>query len=143
MIKLLLPLISLAWPLHLHAQVDLVAIHGKVWTENPKQPEAEAIAVSGHRILAVGTTDEIEQACRPADRGAGSGTPRRPRFQRCACALLLGRSGTASVQLRDVTSRQQFTQRIADYARTRAAGEWIVDGNWDEEKWTPGRASYP
>ena len=27
------------------AQVELIAIHGKVWTENPQQPEAEAVAI--------------------------------------------------------------------------------------------------
>jgi predicted amidohydrolase YtcJ len=45
--------------LPLYAQVDFVALHGKVWTENPQQPEAEAFAVSGGRILAVGTDAEI------------------------------------------------------------------------------------
>jgi hypothetical protein len=30
MSKLLIPLICLAIPLHMHAQVDLIAIHGKV-----------------------------------------------------------------------------------------------------------------
>jgi predicted amidohydrolase YtcJ len=52
-------LICLAIPLYIHAQVDLVAIHGKVRTENPLQAEAEAIAVAGHHIVAVGTIDAV------------------------------------------------------------------------------------
>jgi predicted amidohydrolase YtcJ len=138
MIKLLLPLISLAWPLHLHAQVQLVAIHGKVWTENPKQPEAEAIAVSGHRILAVGTTDEIRKLAGPQTEVLDlAGRRVVPGFNDAHVHFFWGGQGLTSVQLRNVTSREQFTQRIADYARTRAAGEWIVDGNWDEQKWSP------
>jgi hypothetical protein len=138
MIKLLLPLVILAGLLHLHAQVQLVAIHGKVWTENPKQPEAEAIAVSGHHILAVGTTDEIRKLAGPQTQVLDlEGRRVVPGFNDAHVHFFWGGQGLTSVQLRDVTSREQFTQRIADYARTRAAGEWIVDGNWDEQKWSP------
>jgi hypothetical protein len=138
MIKLLLPLVFLAGLLHLHAQVQLVAIHGKVWTENPKQPEAEAIAVSGHHILAVGTTDEIRKLAGPQTQVLDlEGRRVVPGFNDAHVHFFWGGQGLTSVQLRDVTSREQFTQRIADYARTRAAGEWIVDGNWDEQKWSP------
>jgi predicted amidohydrolase YtcJ len=138
MIKLLLPLIFLAGPLRLHAQVQLVAIHGKVWTEDPKQPEAEAIAVSGHVIVAVGTTDEIRKLAGPQTQVLDlEGRRVVPGFNDAHVHFFWGGQGLTSVQLRDVTSREQFTQRIAGYARTRAAGEWIVDGNWDEQKWSP------
>jgi hypothetical protein len=138
MIKLLLPLIFLSGHLHLHAQVQLVAIHGRVWTENPKQPEAEAIAVSGQRILAVGTTDEIRKLAGPQTQVLDlEGRRVVPGFNDAHVHFFWGGQGLTSVQLRDVTSREQFTKRIAVYAHTRAAGEWIVDGNWDEQKWSP------
>src|SRR5580658_10757317 len=37
----------------------LILAHGKVWTENPQQPEAEAVAVSGNRIIAVGDSASV------------------------------------------------------------------------------------
>jgi len=115
-----------------------VALHGKVWTENPQQPEAEAFAVAGHRILAVGTDAEIEKLAGPHTRVIDlHGRRVVPGFNDAHVHFFWGGQSLASVQLRDVTSRQQFQQRIADYAKTRPAGEWIVDGNWDEEKWTP------
>ncbi len=124
--------------LNLHAQVDLVALHGKVWTENPRQPEAEAFAVTGHRIAAVGSDAEIAKLAGPGTRLIDlQGRRVVPGFNDAHVHFFWGGQSLASVQLRDVTSRQQFTQRVADYARTRPAGEWIVDGNWDEEKWTP------
>lgn len=122
----------------LQAQVNLIAVNGRVWTGNPKQPEAEAFAVSGDRIVAVGSTAEI--------RGlAGAGTKvldlagRRtvPGFNDAHVHFFWGGQSLASVQLRDVTSRQQFVERIGAYARTRPAGEWIVVGNWDEQRWSP------
>ena len=138
MLKLLSMLLCSTVFLPLQAEVDLVVLHGKVWTENPRQPEAEAFAVAGHRVVAVGSDAAIEKL-------AGANTKvidahgRRvvPGFNDAHVHFFWGGQSLTSVQLRDATSRRQFVQRIADYARTRPAGEWIVDGNWDEEKWTP------
>ncbi len=138
MAKRFLLLLILAIPLPLRAQVELIAIHGRIWTENPKQPEAEAIAVSGHHILAVGTTQEIERLAGPETKVIDlKGQRAVPGFNDAHVHFFWGGQGLASVQLRDVTSREQFTQRIAAYVRTRPSGEWIQDGNWDEEKWSP------
>jgi predicted amidohydrolase YtcJ len=138
MLKRFLLLLILAIPMQLAAQVELIAIHGKIWTENPAQPEAEAIAVSGHRILAVGSTKEIERFAGPETKVIDlKGQRVVPGFNDAHVHFFWGGQGIASVQLRDVTSREQFTQRIAAYARTRPSGEWIQDGNWDEEKWSP------
>ena len=41
------------------ADPSLVIINGKVWTGDPAKPAAEAIAISGNQIVAVGTTAEI------------------------------------------------------------------------------------
>jgi hypothetical protein len=138
MMKRFLILLFFAIPVRVYAQVDLIAINGKVWTENPQQPETEAIAVSGHRILAVGTTKEIERLAGTETRVIDlKGRRVVPGFNDAHVHFFWGGQGLASVQLRDVTSREQFMQRIAAYARTRPSGEWIQDGNWDEEKWTP------
>jgi predicted amidohydrolase YtcJ len=137
-VKRLTMLLCGASILTLHAQVDLVAMHGKVWTENPKQPEAEAFAVTGHRIVAVGSDAEIGSLAGRNTRVIDlQGRRVVPGFNDAHVHFFWGGQSLASVQLRDVTSRQQFTQRVEDYARSRPAGEWIVDGNWDEEKWTP------
>ncbi len=118
--------------------VQLIAINGKIWTENPKQPDAQAIAVDGHRIVVVGTTAEIKQLAGPHTKVLDlAGRRVVPGFNDAHVHFFWGGQGLASVQLRDVTSREQFTQRIADYARTRPSGEWIAVGNWDEQKWNP------
>ena len=36
-----------------------LVVHGRIWTANRNQPWAEAIAVRGERIVAVGSRDEI------------------------------------------------------------------------------------
>ena len=138
MLKLLPILLCSASLLPLQAQFDLIALHGKVWTENPQQPEAEAFAVAGNRILAVGTDAEIQNLASPHTVVIDlHGRRVVPGFNDAHVHMFWGGKSIASVQLRDVTSRQQFQQLIADYAQTHLAGEWILDGNWDEEKWTP------
>jgi predicted amidohydrolase YtcJ len=137
-LKLLSILFFGASLLPLQAQVDLVALHGKVWTENPQQPEAEAFAVAGKRILAVGTDTEIQKLAGPGTKVLDlRGRRVVPGFNDAHVHLFAGGQGLAGVQLRDVASRRQFQQRIGDFARTRPVGEWILDGEWDEQKWTP------
>jgi predicted amidohydrolase YtcJ len=122
----------------MQAQVDMIAVHGKLWTENPRQPEAEALAITGHRIVAVGTTEEIKKLAGPKTQVLDmEGRRVVPGFNDAHVHFFWGGQALASVELRDVTSREQFSRRIAEYARTRPAGEWIVDGNWDEQKWSP------
>src|SRR2546425_10436305 len=47
---------------------DLVLFGGAVVTEDPARPEAEAVAVRGDSILAVGRSDEVLRLARPAAR---------------------------------------------------------------------------
>ena len=46
----------------------MVLVHGHIWTENPAQPEAEAVALDGNRILQVGTSAEILRLTGPSTR---------------------------------------------------------------------------
>ena len=40
---------------------DTIFINGNIYTVNPENPSAEAIAVSEERIIAIGTTAEVEK----------------------------------------------------------------------------------
>ena len=122
----------------LWAQVEMVAVHGRIWTENPAQPDAEAIAISGHRILAVGGDADVMKLVGPETRLLDlKGRRVVPGFNDAHVHFFWGGQGLASVQLTDAHSRQEFVERIAAFAKRRPAGEWIVDGNWDEQKWSP------
>ena len=122
----------------LWGQVEMVAVHGRIWTENPAQPDAEAIAISGHRILAVGGDTDVMKLVGPETRLLDlKGRRVVPGFNDAHVHFFWGGQGLASVQLTDAHSRQEFVERIAAFAKRRPAGEWIVDGNWDEQKWSP------
>ena len=42
------------------AAASLVLVNGRVWTGDPRRPDAEAVAISGDRISAVGSTAELK-----------------------------------------------------------------------------------
>jgi predicted amidohydrolase YtcJ len=49
--------------------------------------------------------------------------------------FLAGGQRLASVQLRDVASREAFVAAIGAYAKTLPPGAWITGGDWDHERW--------
>jgi predicted amidohydrolase YtcJ len=119
---------------------DMVLVHGKVWTENPQQPEAEAVAILGNRIAAVGTSADILKLAGPATKVINLGGKRVvPGFNDAHVHFVDGGTSLASVQLGNARSEAEFRQRIADYAKSQPKGVWILEGEWDHERWSPAR----
>jgi predicted amidohydrolase YtcJ len=117
---------------------DLVITNAKVWTVDKSRPSAQAVAILGERIVAVGTNADIE-----AWRGAktrtidAQGKLLLPGFDDAHVHFISGGSQLDYVQLNDAGSAQEFARRIGEKARSAKAGEWILGGDWDETKWTP------
>jgi predicted amidohydrolase YtcJ len=42
-------------------QADKVFVNGKIWTGDEKKPQAEALAIRGDKIVAVGTAEEVKK----------------------------------------------------------------------------------
>jgi predicted amidohydrolase YtcJ len=119
-------------------QADLILVHGKIWTENPRQPEVEAVAIRGNRIAAIGSSDSILKLAGSTTRVIDlQGRRVVPGFNDAHVHFYMGGDGITSVQLREASSAEDFRNKIAEFARTRPKGEWILNGNWDHERWTP------
>jgi hypothetical protein len=116
----------------------LILLNGKVWTENPRQPESQAVAIDGNRILAVGASDAMLKLAGPGCKIVDLGGRRVvPGFNDSHVHLLAGGHYLISVQLGDANSAGDFRRRIGDYARSLPKGTWIRNGNWDHTRWTP------
>jgi len=121
---------------------DLIVMHAKVWTVDAARPQAEAVAVIGERIVAVGSNAEIEQWRGPQTKVIEAGGKRLlPGFNDAHVHFISGGIQLDAVQLKDATSAQEFARLIGEKAKSMAKGEWILEGNWDETKWNP--SSYP
>jgi predicted amidohydrolase YtcJ len=115
---------------------SMVINNTTVWTGNPDQPWAEAVAVRGGRIIAVGANAEIEKVVADGTKVIDAdGGMLVPGFIDSHVHFLDGGSALASVQLRDAASPEEFTQRIADFAGAFRPGEWITGGTWDHTNW--------
>lgn len=117
---------------------DLVLHNGKIWTVNDQQPEAEAVAILGNRIIAVGANKDLRKLIGPQTRVVDlQGRRIVPGFNDAHVHFFNGGAGLASVQLRDAKTPEEFAQRIAAFAAKIPPGRWILEGNWDHENWSP------
>jgi predicted amidohydrolase YtcJ len=118
--------------------VDLVLVNGKVWTGNPAQPWAEAVAVRDGKIFAVGTAAEARKlspsGTKLVDLG---GSLVLPGFIDSHTHFLAGGFALKSIQLREAKSREDFVARIAAKARELGPGRWIQNGDWDHQQFSP------
>jgi len=116
---------------------DLVITRASIWTGNPAQPSAMAVAVIGDRIVDVGGADEIER-WRGANTTVLDAEGRRliPGFNDAAVRFGEGGNELENVDLRDAGSAAEFARRINERAKGKP-GEWITGGHWDERRWTP------
>jgi predicted amidohydrolase YtcJ len=118
--------------------MQLAIVEAKVWTGNPGQPEAQAIGLSGSRILAVGATQAILGRAGPHTRIIDAqGRRVLPGFNDAHLHFYGGGDALAGVDLRGAASSGALRDRVAAFARTRPPGEWILNGGWDHEAWTP------
>lgn len=117
---------------------DLVLLNGSVWTVNPDQPWAEAVAIKADKILGVGSTDEIKKAVGKKTRVIDlDGDLVLPGFIDSHTHFLDGGFSLLSIQLRDVKSREEFISRIKEKAAEMEEGEWMLNGNWDHQSFDP------
>lgn len=123
-----------------HPAADLIVRNAHIWTVNPQQPQAAALAVLNGRFVAVGSEAVVMQWQGPHTRVVDAkGSRLLPGFNDAHVHFSDGGAALSAVQLTDVTSLKEFVQRIADYAAHAPKGEWIRNGNWDETKWSPAK----
>jgi predicted amidohydrolase YtcJ len=117
------------------AQATMAIVNARVWTGDPANPWAEAIAVNGERIAAVGTTDEVRRLAAGREIIDAGGRLVVPGFIDTHVHFIDAGSDLSSVQLRDAKTREEFVERIRAFAATVPAGTWITGGNWDHSLW--------
>jgi predicted amidohydrolase YtcJ len=121
-------------------QIDMIIAGGRVWTGDTDRPWAEAVAVSGNRVHAVGSRAEIM-----ALRGAGTEVIDMPghfvtpgfidnhTHFNSAGALLLG------ANLLDVADETGLIARVREARDRLPAGAWLTGGDWGAyEAWGAG-----
>jgi predicted amidohydrolase YtcJ len=128
-----------------HAQTaDTVLVNGKIVTVDDRFTIAEALALRGARIVAVGTTADIEKLKGPPTKVIDLG-------RRTVIPGLIDNHAHwvraaehDELRFDGVTSRQQALKMLADRVGKTKPGEWIaVLGGWSEEQFTDDPRGFP
>ena len=116
---------------------DLVLTGGKVVTVDDASPEAEALAVTGYTITAVGTSEDIAQYVGPSTRVIElDGRLAIPGFiEGHGHYIGLGRAKMI-LDLTTATSWDDIVQMVGEAASQAEPGEWVTGRGWHQEKWT-------
>jgi predicted amidohydrolase YtcJ len=117
---------------------DMVLIHARVWTVDDKLPEAQALAVVGDRVVAVGSDAEITAWRGPETRVIDAlGRRVLPGFNDVHAHIVPGGQEIDGADLRHATSPEDFKRRLAARAQGVPRGQWITAGTWNEQQWAP------
>jgi predicted amidohydrolase YtcJ len=123
-------------PLQAQSPAPDIIFTGQFLTLDRAHPRAEAIAVSGGRIVAVGSRSDVEKLA--------SNTTKRITFSGFALPgfadahLHVGGIGEQleKLDLRGLT-KAEILARVAEAIRSAPPGGWISGGGWDEGFWRP------
>jgi predicted amidohydrolase YtcJ len=115
---------------------DLVLRGGKVATVDPAIGNAQAIAVNGYQVTAVGSDDEISAYIGPETRVIElNGRFVMPGFiEGHGHYLGLGRAKQI-LDLRNVANWQEVVTMVAGAVDKAKPGEWIFGRGWHQDKW--------
>jgi hypothetical protein len=114
---------------------DLVLLHGKIWTVNKAQPEAEALACWRGRVLSVGTDKEIQPLVGPGTRVIDlKGRRVVPGLYDSHVHLLGSGLRLAEVALKDAKDEAEFGRRLQEFDRKLPRDRWLLGGEWDHDR---------
>jgi len=115
---------------------DVVLTNGKVVTVDDALPEAQAIAIRGDRIIAVGTNEEITALVGELTSTIDlAGRLALPGFiEGHGHYTSLGRSKTI-LDLTQVESWDEIVVMVADAVQSASPDQWIEGRGWHQEKW--------
>ena len=137
--RFLLPaliLTALATPSAQDAPADLIFHNAKIYTADDAKPRAEAIAIRGDRIAAVGSSADILKLKGSATKVVDArGAAILPGLHD-AHGHFTGLGASLQVlRLRGTASWEQIVGMVRRRAASARPGEWIQGRSWDQNDW--------
>jgi hypothetical protein len=132
----LLVLAALATPSAQNAPADLIFHNAKIYTADDRTPHAEAIAIRGDRIAAVGSSADILKMKGAATKVVDArGAAILPGLHD-AHGHFTGLGASLQVlRLRGTASWEQIVGMVRRRAASARPGEWIQGRSWDQNDW--------
>jgi predicted amidohydrolase YtcJ len=117
--------------------------HGRIYTNDPEHPWAEAMAVSEGKISCIGKMDHVLLDCGGGQEGVETvplkGQFVMPGFNDAHVHLGGAAADELAVPLTGVPSAEEMQKRVAAAVAQHKEGEWITGGGWDHTLWPEKR----
>lgn len=109
--------------------VEALLLTGRVRTFDPLRPWADAVAVRGDRIVAVGSVAECRAAL-PASTDRIDGAAVLPGFTDAHVHPLFGGLDLVGCNLHDADDADGYLRLVDGFARAHPQAPWITGGGW-------------
>jgi predicted amidohydrolase YtcJ len=113
--------------------------HGRIYTNDPEHPWAEAMAISEGKITCIGKTDHVLLDCGGGQEGVETinlrGQFLMPGFNDAHVHLGGAGADELAVPLTGAPSVEELQKRLAESVAQHKPGEWITGGGWDHTMW--------
>ena len=117
-------------------QADLVLYNGDMHTMDAATPRAQAVAIAGNRVLAVGSNAKVLS---PKGEGVNlRGRTVVPGFTDSHLHFMSYGLSLKQIDLAEVPTLEEALARVAARAQTTPAGQWLTGRGWDHSLWEGG-----
>jgi hypothetical protein len=132
---------------HAHAQEaakhTVFYTHGRIYTDDPSEPWAEAMAVADGKIVCIGKMAHVLLDCGGSAQSAETVHLEdhfvMPGFNDAHVHLGSAGADALAVELRGVKSPEEMQKRVAQAVAHHKEGEWITGSGWDHTLWPEKR----
>ncbi|HEX4485344.1 MAG TPA: amidohydrolase [Terriglobales bacterium] len=115
-----------------------IIFNARIYTVNPKQPWAEALAVRDGKILVIGSTKEAMAHKGPLTKTIDAKQHIiLPGFTDCHIHFMEGSLGLTHVDLNDAGSVAEIQKRVKEYATAHPQEPWITGMGWTYPTFKP------
>ena len=117
--------------------------HGRIYTNDPAEPWAEAIAVADGKIVCIGKMAHVLLDCGGSQQSAETVHLNEhfvmPGFNDAHVHLGSAGADALAVELRGIKSPEEMQKRVAEAVAHHKEGEWITGSGWDHTLWPDKR----
>lgn len=117
----------------------LLLKNGRVFIGRPGTGSAEAVAIAGRRVVAVGSLEEVENVADGFEVVDLAGGVAVPAFCDSHIHLLTYGQSLSGVQLAGSRSPEEAAARVAQRAQIARPGSWITGIGWSREEFDDRR----
>ena len=118
-------------------KADLVVYNAKIYTVNNSFDVAEAMAIKDGKILALGSSKDIQDKFPAAETLDAEGKAIYPGFIDAHAHFFGYAEGLSNADLTEAKSWDEVLTRLQAFAKIQPEG-WLTGGGWDQNDW-PGK----